>query len=496
MEGGTGLEPGRAARWAGPGWIFLAFSAFGNPNFNLPLDRPYTLRNATPFLLEAEYHRMLVSSKQRSYVFPRACFSEVDSSQVCRPGGLWSYVDEGRQERVDLGVQGGLEYRYTQEHVQAYDPGISVMGGSGPVSFYLDARMFTEIHEDALHPSYDREYVDRQDKDLSGSVAYTSFARYRSNLSYDWSWGRLSVARDAVHWGPGLFHNLMFHQDAVPFPQLVFTTYLGPFSVTSLYGQLAIQGDVMGNYPEDSLSRTLYAHRYEWQIGSDWLFGVSEHLIFQVKNAPFAFTPFVPLFITKGFEHERYNNGNLSGDLSYRLPGVGSVYSEFLIDDIYSPTALFNDFWGNKWAWMAGIHGTRSWNRWEGGLIGEYSRVEPWVYTSYQKGTRQTANAGYPLGNQLGPNSQAITFKSYLRLGEAYLSWRLDLQWKGTDLGSSIDDDRSGNPPLKKEFLRGIDRPEILFAPFFSYSWKSLAAEIRGISGSRSEFSFRLGLRL
>jgi hypothetical protein len=51
-------------------------------NANQPLDHPYTLRNSGPYLLEAEYHRMIESDKPRSYIFPRPCFSEVDSSQV------------------------------------------------------------------------------------------------------------------------------------------------------------------------------------------------------------------------------------------------------------------------------------------------------------------------------------------------------------------------------------------------------------------------------
>lgn len=466
-------------------------------NHNLPLDRPYTLRDARPFLLESEYHRMIAGGNQRSYIFPRACISEIDSSSVCADGGLWRYRNGDRDQGMNLGFQGGAEYRRHDEDVYAFDPGFSATGHSGPVSFYLDARMFTELHEIPLHSSYDREFVDRQEKEMSGSVSYTSYSRYRSNISYDWSWGRITAARDAVHWGPGIFHNLVFHQDAVPFNQLVFMANLGPISVSSLYGALTIQGDESGRYHENQDSRTLYAHRYEWRIASDWLLGISEQLIFHQKTAPFAFAPIVPLFIAKGFEHERWNGGSMAGDLSYRLPGVGTIYSEFLLDDIISPTSLFDDYWGNKWAWMAGVHGIWQVSRFEGGFIGEYSRVEPWVYTGYKADTRQSANAGYPLGNQMGPNSQAFTFKAYLRRpGAWYISGRLDLEWKGTDLGSRLNDDRTVEKPERKVFIQGVDHPDIHFSPFLSYRWKSISAETRYSLGTPKGVFIRLSYQV
>ena len=53
--------------------------------------------------------------------------------------------------------------------------------------------------------------------------------------------------------------------------------------------------------------------------------------------------PVIPLFMIKTTQVERSNNGNLAFDASWRLPGRLRIYSEFLIDDIQSPTALFDD---------------------------------------------------------------------------------------------------------------------------------------------------------
>ena len=455
-------------------WHLLAlglsslYPTTASANANQPLDRPFTLRNQNPFILEAEYHRMILSPSPGSFIFPRPCFSEVDSSSVCpEPKGM-GFKDTLRHRALSLSPVFGYEHRYLGEQVDAGNFGVITQGSSGPVSFNLDARMFTEKYVNLYHCSYDREPMDRQDKDASGSFSYSSFSRFRSNLNYDWSWGRLTVARDAAHWGPGLFTNLVFQQDAIPFNQLTFTTHLGPLTVQSLYGQLAIDS----NWETDSseASRSIYAHRYEWQATAKLIFGISEQLVIYKHEAPFAFVPLVPLYIAKAAEKEILNNGNIAGDISYKFTGWGTLYSEFLIDDLQSPGSIFNDHWGNKWGWMFGGHAIHDWGTKQSGLIAEYSRIEPWVYTHKVPGTAQTANINYPLGNQLGPNSQAIILKGYLRQQERwYVSLKADLTWKGKDSGSAIGDIHGENE--KKEWLAGVDSPDVTIQPNLWFQW-------------------------
>lgn len=458
---------------------------------NQPLDRPYSLRNFEPLLLEKELHRMAAGIAPRTFIFPRPCLSLVDSSQVC-PDSLSGigYSNMVRLIRLNLGFLGGYEFRHSHENIHGSDVGIFSTGTAGPVSFYLDARMTTEVHEFPHPVSYDREYVERQDASTSGSIAYSSFSRYRSNLNYEWGWGRFTVARDAVHWGPGAFSNLMFNRESVPFNQLTFSANLGPFQIQSLYGQLIVEGDRVFNTKPNS--RSVYAHRYEWNATRNLLIGVSEQMILFNSEEPFAFIPLVPLFIAKGDGWERLNNGSIAGDLSYRFPELATIYSEFLIDDIQAPTALFNEKWGNKWGWMAGTHWIADRSFGSMGLIAEYSRIEPWVYTHYLPGTAQSANQGYPLGNPLGPNSQNLAVMSYLNRKDRWLvSLRTDLTWKGNDLGSSATDE----PPKDiktKVFLDGVDKPELRIRLFASYNFKHAGAEIESQIGKSQDFRIRI----
>jgi hypothetical protein len=443
------------------------FAVLADANPNQPLDRPYTLRNLEPFLVEAEHHRIIGSDKPWSDILPRPCVSVLDSSQACPEAGRLRYRNDAAGRSLVFMPLAGYEYRYLDENASTVDFGVVTSGQSGPVSFYLDARMFSEFHEKADHASFDREPLDRQDEQTSGSLAYSSFARYRTNLNYDWSWGRLSAGRDAAQWGPGLFSNLVFHQDAVPFNQLSFTTHLGPLTVQSLYGELIIGEDWETNTSTDS--RHLYAHRYELRALPNLLLGVSEQLILYDKSAPFAFLPVVPLFIAKYSEKERLNNGNLAADVSYRFPGWATLYSEFLIDDLQSPGSFFDDNWGNKWGWMAGGHVIRDAGARQTGAILEYARIEPWVYTHYRPNSAQTANFDRPLGNQDGPNSQSITAKAYLRQGRnIYASLMGRWVWKGVDSGSSVLDIHTEGRK-EKVFLGPGTRLRFRISPMLSY---------------------------
>jgi hypothetical protein len=484
----------RRCRTSGITPVFLlavAIPCAASPN--QPLDRPFSLRNPEPLLVEGEFHRMIASDRNRTYILPRPCFSMVDSSTVCASGTRLRLAGPESEHGLGLSPSMAYEVRAGEERVQAFEAGAVLLGSLDRVSFLLDARTFTEVHEDSRAPSFDREPVEWQSEEVSGSFAYSSYSRYRSNLNYDWSWGRISAGRDAAHWGPGLYSNLMFNRNAVPFNQITLSARFGPVNVQSLYGMLATEEERIFN--TDPHGRSIYAHRYEWNIGRDLILGIGEQLIVYDHEEPFAFVPIIPLFILKGDTWERLNNGNISADFSWRIRKVAALYSEFLIDDIQAPTALFSDDWGNKWAWTAGAHLTRDFPDFSSGTVLEYSRVEPWVYTHYVAASAQSANLGYPLGNPQGPNSQSITAAAYLRGKSAWhLSVRSDLVWKGHDAGSSLLD----LPPRdleRKSFLKGVDGPDLALSSSASMRWNYAGIELRAAYDGSAEFAGRLNFK-
>lgn len=458
-----------------------AAAASGSANYDQPLDRPYTLRNPDPLALEREYGRMLRAGGPMSFIYPRPCLSETDSSRVCgAPHGL-AYAGADGGKALNLSPQAGYAYRRFGDNAQAAEAGLLATGWMGPISFSLDTRMYTELHDDTGHASFDREFMEKQDESSSGALAYTSYSRFRAHMSIDLPWGRLKAGKDAVHWGPGLYNNLSFGQEAIPFRHVAYQANLGPLSVISLYGILAAGRDWETDTTRES--RSLYAHRYEWRIGRDWLLGISEQLVLYGAEAPFAFLPVIPLFIAKAEEKEALNNGNLAVDVAWRFRRRLRIYSEFFLDDMQSPASLFNASWGNKWAWMAGSHWSGGVGNLEAGAALEYARLEPWVYSHYRAHTAQTAHFDFPLGNQGGPNSQTVTAKVYgARPEGGSLSLRVDLRWKGGDHGSGINDEFFTSPRAEKRFLYGVGSPEPHATLSLAYPW------------NRASFGAQLGI--
>src|SRR6185369_11524141 len=123
------------------------------PNPNLPLDRPYTLLNPRPAALESEYHRLIAGEAPQSFIFPRPCWSELDSSGVCGSAKGWGFADSAKHRELRLSPVLGYEYRYLGSNVHASDIGMIAEGATGPLSFYLDARMFAEEYADLNHAS-------------------------------------------------------------------------------------------------------------------------------------------------------------------------------------------------------------------------------------------------------------------------------------------------------------------------------------------------------
>lgn len=466
----------------------MAAIAGADPNPNAPIDRPHTLRLVEPPLLEAAQDRLIAEGKPLSFIFPRPCRDRLDTLPGCP--GTWrlGIRDTARAEELGFRFLLAQEYREATHARMATEGGAVVAGGKGPLSFDLDARMFMERREDGDRGSTDGEIMDFQDEGTSGT-AYVSYSRYRGGMALDLPVGRFTASRDAVHWGPGLFTNLAFHHAAVPFHQFAYSAHLGPFAITSLYGDLQV-----GTDQATGGGKHLFAHRYEWRIGADAVLGFSEQLILDGDGKPYLFVPIYPLFIAKGFLEEGANNGNLAVDASYRLGRYALLYTEFFLDDLESPGTLFTeDYRQNKWAWRAGGHVTSRWRGLEPGAILEYSRVEPWVYTHFEDSDAEAANLGAPLGNPFGPNSQYLVLRLYSRFPRGlYASFTASALWKGRDPGSIIFDPFERARFLEKKSFLADAEAQYYFTPEILYRWRFLGLLARVQAGEHFALLFRV----
>lgn len=458
--------------------ILVALMQLGAANPDATMNRTRTLMGTGTNEVLMEFDRQTRDTLSiLSGILPRPCVSGLDSSDICPEKGGFTWVDSARQGILRLHPVLGLESRVLQDgEANAADVGVVVVGGIGPASFALDARIFSELQSKPLW-SYDGEYVERQKEGNSSHFDYASYSRYRSRLTIETPIGRFGAGRETQNWGPSPFHALVLSSSSVPYNQLDWTVNLGPISVRSLVADLSIPGPGESRLNEDS--RTMFAHRYEWRISSGLVLGASEALFLYNRNAPSCFLPIVPLFMQKGLWLENINNGELAFDADWRVRQGWRIYGEFLIDDMTSPTTLFDDHWKSKWATTIGTQlAFPAHKDIKTGVIIEWSRVEPWVYTHYVSNTSQALNQGVPVGNTTGPNSQSITCQLFGSYESITLSLRSDLVWKGSDQGSRGTDTMADNEIARKIFLKNADTPGFRMGPEFTWTrgWLSLLA--------------------
>jgi hypothetical protein len=119
---------------------------------------------------------------------------------------------------------------------------------------------------------------------------------------------------------------------------------------------------------------------------------------------------------------------------------------------------LFNDWWGNKYVYQAGMYLVSNSKINLPDLRIEVAIARPWTYT-HDDSVNTYTSAGIGLGLPQGPNSQSILVES---------SWWPTARWyingsylwlkKGTDLGSSATDNydlRDRDKDYETPFLLG-----------------------------------------
>ena len=441
-----------------------------------------------------EYHRQTVDDGRHFFIYPRRN-TTFQKDFYKNHGNAMAFFesDSASSHKFAIAVSPilGIDYKSSSALGDtiwpAIDGGLFIRGFADSLDFDLDARIYSEGHAAKKPKSYDHEVFDVQSKDRGdGGIDYVSFARYRAHLALNYSWARLQLARDVLHWGPGYYNNLSLNQFALPYNMLSLDLTFGPLRIYSVYADLRVNS---WSYSKDNLNdRNLYAHRYELAL-KNVTFGISELQILYNENKPWLFVPVAPLFIEKGNYSERVNNGALAVDFNVQLFKLARVYGEFFLDDMESPYAVYQSrYSNNRWAAMLGLQVARD-TEIKGkllqlGTIAEIARVEPYTYCHYDTAQAQMAHLGLPLGNPNGPNSLAIDWTLYSRLfwnhsASIFFGLHNKWLWKGIDRGSDIND------PYKTVRKKFTDKAPLQYtiAPSVNYSGYHASYELELILG-------------
>ena len=475
---------------------YPVFSA--NPSASFVNGNVY-LQQGIPLLLE--YHRLTTGNAKQRFAYPQRNYDYRTTTQI------FSATIDRLQLGADANLNAGLFTFFADNDrtIPGMFVGFSASGFIDSLDFDLNAAFFAENR--TKHPAQSRlrndfSTFDRQETDWAlwdnRNRDFFNYTRWQGHVGFNYAWFRLEMGRDALHWGPGFYNNLTLNRQAVPYGYFSIDLTFGPLRVISFYSKLEI--DSVGSKIHSDGRRHLYGHRYELALGN-LTFGMSEIQVIFNDNNPWLLVPIYPLFIEKGNYTEHSNNGALAFDANYRIMRTARVYGEFYLEDLDTPMSVFkNEHLDSKWALLLGLQVTHNVTlnqlNIEMGSIFEYARLDQCIYTHYDPNEAQIANAGFPLGNQLGPNSQTIDwmlysqFDSDLISGSFLVGVRSTWSWKGVVYGSDLNNKWVPGKDKKKEFLGGA-KMKYSMTPTIAYNstYWGCSGAITLFNESRGEFN-------
>lgn len=228
-----------------------------------------------------------------------------------------------------------------------------------------------------------------------GGIANTNHVNtgllWRSDL------GRFSLAHDRRWWGRGEIDGLQLGASAPPGTYFRYTTDLEHLRFSFLTGGLRTG---FGH-------RFFAGHRLEWQP-FPWLqLAVSETVVYGDSTGTrgieaIYLNPLIPYIAAEPAAGNRDNNTSSLEATIYPYRGI-QAYFQWFLDDL-TLTESLTRYYGNKWGLLVGCYISDPVGVKNSGLLLEYVRLEPWVYT-HQNPVNRYQHFGQSLGYPMPPNS-------------------------------------------------------------------------------------------
>jgi hypothetical protein len=244
-------------------------------------------------------------------------------------------------------------------------------------------------------------------------LAMRTYNRFEYYLRYDQDWWSIKAGRDHLHAGPGYFSSLTATRETPPYYQAAAHIDFAPW--------LALD-DIVLKMTDSSYDVQKYAnlHRFTFRPSASVQFGYEDLVIYQDRDPdPAYLLPFVPLTFSEANSGGR-DNASMAFDAVWAAPGGLMLWGQLFLDDLLGPTSIYDDFWENRWAGLAGFQWVLP-SAWaDADLVFEYSHVEPWTYNGRETHT-SFKHYDVASASKLGPDSRSL---------DAQASWRFMRNWQ------------------------------------------------------------------
>ena len=238
---------------------------------------------------------------------------------------------------------------------------------------------------------------------LTGGDTYDYFTATGA-VGYTDRFVEVRLARDRNRWGPGV-NSLLLSDYAAPYDHLQIRASVGPFTYASVFARFTTP---------DRSDNALLPSKY----GAFHLIGVRlgrfdvqafEAVMFHDDTTGgnrngFEIGYLNPLIFYRSVESElgSADNALIGASASYRPVDGVRVYGQAILDE-FTASRFFDDYWGNKWGVLGGVHAV------DIGLPGlelraEASRLRPFLYSHITPESSVT-HYGNGLAHAAGPNA-------------------------------------------------------------------------------------------
>lgn len=364
----------------------------------LPLTRTEVLN----LLREMKRHERRLSEADRRLLRQMlAEFTDPAPGEPAPPGSeIHAYrYDEGQTQLfLDLRVQ--QTFRFSRNRLNIDSENISETLGSVAVRGRLSASLFfaAEARNTMVLGQPDLiENFDPQAGPIQVTVGAAAFKDQAIGY-FAGKWGRLGVliGRNQIGWGSWLQEQLGLSGSNEPMDLIQLHLDWQRFRFS--YFHATLQGIADRRY--------LAGHRLDLWLSPGIQLGAYETVVYGGRGPePGYLNPVVPYQI---IEHQLGDRDNNTFGVDFNLFPLSGlrIFGEIFVDDLSFDKPL-GTYWGNKLAYLAGLHWVRPFKTGTAEFTFTYTRVDPFVFTHYDS-LNIYAHYGQSLGTRLGPNADRL----------------------------------------------------------------------------------------
>ncbi|MFC1725345.1 capsule assembly Wzi family protein [candidate division KSB1 bacterium] len=293
----------------------------------------------------------------------------------------------------------------------------------------------------------------------------------------------LELGKNINKWGPGYRGNLILSDYAASYDLIKFKTSFWRVKFCSIMGFLRSYPQITyeNTVKQDNIETTrdmnskkyIAAHRLEFNLTDRLDIGFNEVVIYGDRGLEFAYLN--PIMFYRSAEHYLgdMDNAAMSFDFNWVPVNGFRVYGEFFLDDV-TIKKIGSDWYGNKFAYLAGVFITDPLKLRDSEILFEYARIKPFVYTHHYS-INVYKHFTSPLGYFTGPNSETyfLLFSKYFSR-KSKISFEFDLQKHGSNyadinIGGDINSAHMPGDTDNVQFLDGIVEKKVRLGLKYRY---------------------------